>query len=84
MTRIALGQWIDELDIGTKISSAFGIDSEPSGPEDKVGTKRLGSDNLLENLGISLFLVTIIMIFLVLFVLLIRTIKNRSKLSKKA
>ena len=81
LTKIALGQYIDDLEIGAKVSAVFGMESSENGPEDKQGTERMGSKSLLSNLGITILLVCIGLVIIVLVVLCLKTYRNRSKLS---
>ena len=70
MRKIALQEYVDKLEIGKKVQEAFGIPTteESDSTAEKVGTSRLGSSSLFENIGATLLIFTVILLILFLIV----------------
>ena len=68
-----LGEFFDDLDLGSKIASGLGLDldKENDSPGEKVGLSRLSKDDLFKNLGITFLLILAIFLSVILLVLLI-------------
>ena len=72
--RVTLGEFMDDLEIGKKVSKIIGLpqsdDLEEIGAE-KVGRSRLGPDQILNNMGVTLVLMSLTLVFLILLVMTI-------------
>ena len=75
---IALGEFVDNLEIGKHLAEALSI---PSGGDkavdEKIGEERLGQSSILANLGPSLLVLSIIFVLVILVVLLLTRCKNK-------
>ena len=84
--RVFLGEYIDDLAIGHKISNTLGFETnnDIDDPGQKVGLDRLGSTDISANFGPSFILGTICFILLIIMVLsLIRLCNKVTKLTRK-
>ena len=89
LRRIVLGEFVDDLDIGTYIADALGLpeaeeESDDESVSEKTGASRLGPSNLFSSLGPSMLLFIIIFLVLILLVLLALYCRKRCSLSEKA
>ena len=83
LKRIALGEFFDDLKFGREASKSFGMDPGEKKDEEPTGKDRLGSKSIIDNLGISLVLITIGILFLFLSVSICSLIANKFKISDK-
>ena len=84
LKKIALGEFMDDIDIGGTVLQNFGIDYSKSSPtEEKVGEERLGSSDPLAFFGPTMLLGTILFIFLIVTIVLSRCIFKRTRVSYK-
>ena len=58
---ITFGEYMKDLEIGAKISSLLGIEKAPEGESDE---KELDSGSPLDNIGVTLILVSLILVLL--------------------
>ena len=68
LRRIVLGEFIDDLELGSKIANKIGIeqkDASESDVSEKVGISRLGPDDILQNVGPSMILVTLLLLIMI-------------------
>ena len=83
--RIFLAEYIEDLEIGQKISNAFGIETRNKDevPGDNVGHDRLGSDDIFKNFGITLILASFVFLVLIGLVIIIVLVSRKTELSPK-
>ena len=84
LRRIVFGEFLDDLDIASKITEFFGLSTKKSEiTEEEVGIDRLGSSDLFDNFGPTLIIGSII--FVIFVALLIGTIylHKKMKVSEK-
>ena len=66
LRKIALGEFLEELQIGKNLAEFFGIPSDSGSEsdlkEDQVGIQRLGSKFISQNLGVSFFVSTALIV----------------------
>mmetsp|Transcript_28884 Transcript_28884/g.38508 ORF Transcript_28884/g.38508 Transcript_28884/m.38508 type:complete len:256 (+) Transcript_28884:67-834(+) len=85
LKRIALGEFMDDLDVGDKVNEIFGLPpNEDSAAEEKVAEERLGSGSVAQNFGVTLLLGTIIFALLLVIILVVIFIAKRANLRDKA
>ena len=84
ITRIALGQYLDDFELGKKMSEAFGIKTKDDGPEEKFGDDRLGVNSLFGNIGITVVLIILVLFVLTIIVYFTNRCIKRSKFSQKS
>ena len=68
LRRIVLGEFIDDLELGSKIAKKIGIeqkDVSQSDVSEKIGISRLGPDDLLQNVGPSMIIVTLLLLTMI-------------------
>ena len=82
LKRIALGEFFDDIDFGRDASESLGMDPGEK-DEEPTGKDRLGSDSIIDNLGISLVLITVGIFFLFISVCFCDLIANKYKISDK-
>lgn len=84
LKKIALGEFMDDIDFGGTVLQTFGIDySKSSATEEKVGEDRLGSSDPLAFFGPTMLIGTALFIILILTVVLTRCIARRASVSYK-
>ena len=82
LKRMALGEFMDDIDIGKQINEVLGIPpSEESSTDEKVGEERLGSSNILESFGATLIACSIVFAAIVLLIVIVVFIARRVTLS---
>ena len=65
LKRIAFGEFIDDLQLSSKITEAFGIQTvKVDDVGDKVGMERLGKDDIWSNFGATLIIACIVIVLL--------------------
>ena len=71
LKRIALGEFMDDLDIGNEINEVLGLPpNEDSAADEEVGEERLGSSSITESFGATLLLGTFVFVLIVLTIVL--------------
>ena len=71
LRRLVLGEFLDDIDLASSINDIFGIEKEArSATEEKVGEDRLGSSSISQNLGLTLLLLSILVVFIALCLLI--------------
>ena len=85
LKRIVLGEFMDDLELASRISEAFGAqdDSSETALEQKVGREKLQIDSILSSLGATLILVSLIFLLVIIVVLLSLLLLRRGRLSEK-
>ena len=85
LRKIALGEFLEGLEIGNTIGSQLGIPQETnSGSEQKVGEDRLGSGDVSAGVGVSLMLASgAFLLVICVIVLLLWCRKRCTNLSEK-
>ena len=84
LKRIALGEFMDDLDIGNEINDVLGLPpNEDSATDEKVSEDRLGSGSITQSFGATLLLGTFVFVLIVLTIILVIYIGKRVKLSDK-
>ena len=80
-----MGEYIEDLEVGKKISNAFGIETrnKVEHPEDDIGEDRLGSDDVFGNFGITLILAIFVILLLIVIVFIVIYVSRRTELSQK-
>ena len=82
--RIALGEFMDDLDIGKVIMEFIGISfEEKSATDEEVGDERLGSPSLFSSFGPTLILGSIALIIIAVLIIVAVIVLKRTKLSEK-
>ena len=76
--RIVLQEYFDDLDLSGKVMMELGIGQKDDSVEEKTGESRLGSTNLLKNLGLTLLLFLALLLALILLVFLAQYILERA------
>lgn len=81
--RIFLGEYLEDLEIGHKMSSVLGIESnsDVNDPDEKIGDERLGSDQISANFGITFILATFVFLLIIGLILTVILISRRTTLS---
>ena len=84
--RIALGEFMDDLEFGKEIASLFGLPTdELSTAEEALGDERLSQGrSVFANLGISMLLVSMIFLAFIALMILLIILKRKIKLSDKS
>ena len=80
LRRVILGEFFDDLDLGSKIASGLGFaydKKDNESPAEKVGLSRLGKDDLFENLGATFIIFLIIFLVAIFLVLLIICVSKK-------
>ena len=77
--RMALGEFMDDLDIGSEIANAFDLStSSETAADEKVGEERLSSGrSVLGSFGITQLLILISLCTLILILLIAMKIKSK-------
>lgn len=78
LRKIALGEFMDDLDLSSKINSFFGIEKEAGAEEQKVGEDRLGSTSIFASFGATMLIGSIV--FAGIIVVIVLLVVNRKKL----
>ena len=81
--RIFLGEFVDDFEIGRKISDAFGIKKNPENTEQKIGEERMGNGDIVANMGISYLLISIAIFLLIMIVFVGAYLSKKYALSEK-
>ena len=69
LKKVALGEFMDDLDIGGEVMNSIGIQvNKGSAADEKVGEERLGSSNLWASLGPTLILGSFVFLIIVLII----------------
>ena len=70
--RIFLGEYIDDLQIGNRLSEALNIKvfSKYDAPEQKFGPDGIGSDEISANFGVTFILGSLIFLLLIILVVI--------------
>ena len=77
-----MGEFMDEIDIGTAIGVEF-LEKKENEPTEVIGDDRLGNPNPIKNLGTTLLLLTGVFVGLIIIVLVIICVARRIRLSDK-
>ena len=78
LKRVALGEFMDDLDIGNQVNGMLGLPpNEKSSTDEEVGEERLGSGSITQSFGATLLLCTIIFVVIVLVIVIIIFIAKR-------
>ena len=82
--RIFLGEYIEDLEVGQKMSNAFGIETRNKleQPEDNIGEDRLGSNDVFGNFGITLILAIFVFLLLIGLLFIVILMSRRIALSQ--
>ena len=84
LKRVALGEFVDDLDVGCTVMEAMGMPPNDSqGTDEKVGEERLGISSPLQSFGVTLLLSSILFATLMLVVIALIVILRRSSPSVK-
>mmetsp|Transcript_1153 Transcript_1153/g.1718 ORF Transcript_1153/g.1718 Transcript_1153/m.1718 type:complete len:185 (+) Transcript_1153:2442-2996(+) len=85
LRKISLGEFIDDLEVSTRIPAFFGIESEvSSGADEKVGEDRLGSkDGIFSNFGAAMILASSVLVMIVILITLSYFLVRRANCSSK-
>mmetsp|Transcript_20732 Transcript_20732/g.25371 ORF Transcript_20732/g.25371 Transcript_20732/m.25371 type:complete len:301 (-) Transcript_20732:1007-1909(-) len=85
LKRIALGEFMDDFDIGNDLMKVMGLPpNEASATEEKVGEERLGgSSNALSSLGATLLLGSLVFVLIIIMLVAVIVISRRVKFSDK-
>lgn len=83
--RMALGEFMDDLDIGSEIANAFNLSSSAeSAADEKVGEERLSSGrSVIGSFGITQLLILISLCTLILLLMIAIKMKSKIELSEK-
>ena len=82
--RTSLGEFMDDLEMSKHVAEFFGLSTEvKKDPLDDVGRSRLGSEDILNILGLTLILLTALFILVILLVFFCKCCSQRCKLSLK-
>ena len=66
MRKLALAEYIEKLQIGARLSNFIGMDAESDdGVMEKIGLDRLSGGTILNNIGITLILLTAVTLVLI-------------------
>ena len=64
-----MGEFIEDLQIGKSIADSIGLQpDDKQGPEQNVGAERLGKSDILSRLGVTLLLISVIIVVLAILV----------------
>ena len=77
-----MGEFMDEIDIGTAIGVEF-LEKKENEPTEVIGDDRLGNPNPIKNLGTTFLLLTGVFVGLIIIVLVIICVARRIRLSDK-
>jgi len=81
---VALGEFMDDLDVGSIVMETIGMaPNEATSTDEKVGDERLGSSGLFESFGATLLLASCLFVLALLIVILVIVIFKRMKSSPK-
>lgn len=84
LKRIALGEFMDDLDVGNEIAGVLGIEIDNTNAVDEeVGEERLGSGSPFSNFGATLLLGSILFTVVILLLVIAIFIASRVKCSDK-
>ena len=84
LKRIALGEFVDDLELGNKVRLFFSFEPlESYTAEEKVGQERLGPTDAFASIGPTLILVSVVFSLIILIVLILVFIGKKSKTSVK-
>ena len=80
-----MGEYIEDLEVGQKMSNALGIETKNKIEqlEDNIGENRLGSDDVFGNFGITLILAIFVFLLLIGLVSIVILVSRRTELSQK-
>ena len=81
--RITLGEFVDDFEMGRKLSDAFGIKQNPENTEQKIGEERMGNGDIIANMGISYVLISMAIIILSVLILVGVYLSRKYALSEK-
>ena len=82
--RIFLAEYIEDLEVGQKMSNAFGIETrnKVEEPQDNIGEDRMGSDDVFGNFGITLILAIFVFLLLIGLLFIVILMSRRIALSQ--
>ena len=84
LKRMALGEFMDDLDLGGSIMSGLGLESgKTSSADEKVGEARLGATSPLESFGPTLLLGSMLFFLLIFIIVALLVIVKRTNPSPK-
>ena len=84
LKKVALGEFLDDVNLGTEIMKTFGIHQNPqSSSDEQVGENRLGMPDFFARLGPTFLLATIVFLLLIAIVLIAIFVSRRIKSSQK-
>ena len=84
LKRIAFGEFIDDLQLSSKITEAFGIQTvKVDDVGDKVGMERLGKDDIWSNFGATLIIACIVIFLFIALLFGAIYVARRVKISDK-
>ena len=81
--RITLGEFVDDFEMGRKLSDSLGIKQNPEKTEQKIGEERMGNGDIIANMGISYVLISMAIVFLSLFIFVGVCLSRKYALSEK-
>ena len=85
LKRIALGEFMDDLDVGTEVAGVLGIEiGDSNAVDEEVGESRLGTGSAFSNFGATLVLGSILFLLLIILIVIIVIIASRTQCSEKS
>lgn len=84
LKRVALGEFLDDLDISNKSMEYLGFETEEgSSSEEKLGEERLGPTNSVTSMGSTFLLGSVVLTFIVLIIVICVVISRAMSSSEK-
>ena len=84
LRKIALGEFLDDLELGARINETLGIQgSSNSSTDTKVGEERLGSADILTSFGPTSIVLTALFTFILILVTILVVLCRRSSLCQR-
>ena len=84
LKRVALGEFMDDLDIGGKVMETIGLEpNEVKSTDEMVGEDRLGPKSPVQSFGATLLIATMFSLSLLFLILIVLFVIKRTKLSNR-
>ena len=84
LRRISFGEFLDDFDFTTKVTSFFGIESDKGDEvQEKVGEARQGGESFGQSFGSTLIIASIVFTLVIVIILLLTVFRKKLRCSEK-